>query len=49
MEIKLCPKCQGQMTKNARISEDVTHIEYRYWECRCGFCIKFDGEEFRKD
>jgi hypothetical protein len=49
LEEGTCPKCKGLMQRKHMIRDDGFGIEYSYWECRCGYRVKNNGEEIPRD
>jgi len=46
--MKTCPKCHGSMSRKSKINEKVINIDYIYFECRCGYRVKENGEEMER-
>ena len=45
---KICPKCGGEMPRIGRFNKDCSGYEFYYFECRCGYRVKENGEEMER-
>lgn len=46
--MKRCPKCCGKMKRKGKVNEKVTGVDFYYFECRCGYRVKENGEEMER-